>query len=168
MGCTKASTKKRLANLLSQDPKTNLESQKVTIEDVTGTVEDPDFQYLNLEESIGCLDKAGIMEDDPEDQGWLDNNADCEDDDFAKISNDAELKAFAVKLQKCHDLWVKEEKNKRAKRKGEYLSNSKRNVRRKLKQGRDINKKLGFPSVAEFFAKRSSVNKNADMPTEVS
>lgn len=47
MGRTKASTKKRLANLLSQDPKTNLESQKVTIEDVTGTMEDPEFGRVN-------------------------------------------------------------------------------------------------------------------------
>jgi hypothetical protein len=75
-----------------------------------------------------------------------------EDDGFKEIQSDAELMAFALRLQKAHDQMVQDEKEKRAtkKQKATCLGNSDRYKQRWRLEGKKT-EAAGYPPMTIFF-----------------
>ena len=95
-----------------------------------------------------------------------------EEDAFKEIQNDAELMAFASRLQKAHNQMVQDKKRKRAttKWKAAYLGDSARSKQRWRLEGKKI-EAAGYPSVKNFFQKQPGAKQqteNLGSPPDVS
>ena len=118
-----------------------------TVEDVTDSDEESkDNDFIPMDPMDGS--------DLPGDESEIEMESKDEDDAFKEIKNDAELMAFALRLQKSHDQMVQEEKEKRAtkKWKATYLGNSVRSKRRWRLEGKKT-EAARYPSMKNFFLK---------------
>src|ERR1700734_2596740 len=145
MAQKKKSNKNRQGNLPPLPPKQPKVSRQPMVEDAEEDSEDDDFIPMD---PIDSSDLSG-------DESEIEMESDDEDGGFKEIQSDAELMAFALRLQKAHDQMVKEEKEKRAtkKRKATYLGNSDRSKRRWRLEGKKT-EAAGYPSVPKFFPKK--------------
>jgi len=145
MAQKKKSNKNRQGNLPPLPPKQPKVSRQPMVEDAEEDSEDDDFIPMD---PIDSSDLSG-------DESEIEMESDDEDGGFKEIQSDAELMAFALRLQKAHDQMVKEEKEKRAtkKRKATYLGNSDRSKRRWRLEGKKT-EAAGYPSVTKFFPKK--------------
>jgi hypothetical protein len=129
------------ANLPKRPPKHTSVSRKPTVDDVTDSELESNFDFKDSE-----VESEEEMESGDEDIT------------LKEIQSDAELLEFAMRLQEAHDRMVTEEKAKWAdkKRKSTYSGNSDRSKRRwKLQRKRA--EEAGFPSVTKFFPKQTEV-----------
>jgi hypothetical protein len=130
------------ANLPKRPQKHTPVSRKATVEDVTDSKLESDFDVKDSE-----VESEEEME------------SDGEDITLKEIRSDAELLEFASRLQEAHNQMVTEEKAKRAakKRKSTYSGNSDRSKRRWKLQGKRA-EEAGFPSVTRFFPKQTEAS----------
>ena len=128
MAQKKKSNKNRQGNLPPLPPKQPKVSRQPMVEDAEEDSEDDDFIPMD---PVDSSDLSG-------DESEIEMESDDEDGGFKEIQSDAELMAFALRLQKAHDQMVKEEKEKRAtkKRKATYLGNSDRSKQRWRLEGK--------------------------------
>ena len=145
MAQKKKSNKNRQGNLPPLPPKQSKVSRQPMVEDVTDAEEDSEDDDFIPMDPTDSSDLSGEIEMESDD----------EDGGFKEIQSDAELMAFALRLQKAHDQMVKEEKEKRAtkKRKATYLGNSDRSKWRWRLEGKKT-EAAGYPSVMKFFLKK--------------
>jgi len=165
MAQKKKSNKNRQGNLPPLPPKQPKVSRQPTVEDVTDAEEDSEDDDFIPMDPIDSSDLSG-------DESEIEMESDDEDGGFKEIQSDAELMAFASRLQKAHDQMVKEEKEKRAtkKWKATYLGNSDRSKWRWRLEGKKT-EAAGFPSVMKFFLKKLGPKQpleNLGSPPEVS
>ena len=147
MAQKKKCNKNRWGNLPPLPPKQPKVSIQPTVEDVTNSDEvSEDHDFIPMDPMDGS--------DLPGDESEIEMESQDEDDVFKKIKNDAELMAFALRLQKSHDQMVQEEKEKRAtkKWKATYLGNSVRSKRRWRLEGKKT-EAARYPSMKNFFLK---------------
>src|SRR5258708_3173719 len=130
------------ANLLKQPQKHTPVSRKPTVEDVTDSELESDFDF----------------KDDSEVESEEEMESDGEGITLKEIQGDAELLEFASRLQEAHDQMVTEEKSKWAakKRKSTYLGNLDRSKWRWKLQGKRA-EEASFPSMTKFFLKQMEV-----------
>src|SRR5260370_19134338 len=140
MAQKKTSNKNRQGNLPRLPPKQPKVSRQPTVEDVTDSEEESkDNDFIPMD-PIDSSDLSG-------DESEIEMESEDEDGGFEEIRSDAELMAFALRLQNAHDQMVQEEKEKREtkKQKATYLGSSDRSKRRWRLEGKKT-EAAGYPS----------------------